>query len=152
MSDARRWGRRPEIAPAFLPNPAQELLLRAALLPGPVALDAWRAFQSLVEFDSIDGGSRRLLPLVHRNLRDVLADDPDAIRLRESYLRTWHANRLAFEALVPVLEALTRAGIRAMLLKGAALGVRYYGDVGLRPMADCDVMVPAIRQGRPPSC
>lgn len=143
-----RWGRRPEIAPAFLPDQTQELLLRAALMSGPAALDAWRAFQTLVAFDDIDGGSRRLLPLVHRNLRDRITDEPAALRLRESYLRTWHANRLAFEALAPVLDALRRAGIRAMLLKGAALAVRYYGDAGLRPMADCDVMVPADQAGQ----
>src|SRR5205823_5375320 len=65
-----------------------------------------------------------------------------------SYLRTWHANQMAFEALAPVLDAFGRAGIRTMLLKGAALTVRYYADYGLRPMEDCDVMVPG-EQVRP---
>ena len=62
---------------------------------------------------------------------------------RQSYLRTWHANQMTVESIVPVLDAFDRAGIRVMLLKGAALTERSYWDYGLRPMEDCDLMVPS---------
>ena len=129
--------------PAFVPNRVQELLLRAALMRRPFAEDAWREWQSLVDVDGLDSGSERLLPLVYRNLRDTVSNEPLGGRLRESYLRTWHANQMTFESIVPVLDAFDRAGIRVMLLKGAALTERYYRDYGLRPMEDCDLMVPS---------
>lgn len=147
MMRQRHFDRRQDVGPVFLPNRTQELLLRAALLPGSRARDCWREWQSLADVDRIDAGSQRLLPLVYRNLRNEVSNEPVGERLRESYLRTWHANQMAFEAVAPVLEAFDRAGIRTMLLKGAAMTVRYYGDYGLRPMEDCDLMVPAGQVG-----
>ena len=147
MTRSTDSGRRRDVVPLFLPDRTQELLLRAALLPGAAARDCWREWRSLVDIDRLDGGSQRLLPLVYRNLRDIVSTDPDGETLRDSYLRTWHANQMAFEAIAPVLEAFDRTGVRSMLLKGAALAVRHYGDYGLRPMEDCDVMVPAHQAG-----
>jgi hypothetical protein len=40
-----------------------------------------------------------------------------------------------------LIRSLEDAGIEALLLKGAAMILRYYEDAGLRPMADLDVMV-----------
>jgi hypothetical protein len=42
-----------------------------------------------------------------------------------------------------LLGELAAAGVRTLLLKGAALVTRYYGDPGLRPMNDFDIAVPA---------
>src|SRR5262245_21793621 len=147
MIRLRHSGRRQDVVPVFLPNRTQELLLRAALLPDSRARDGWREWQSIVDVDLIDAGSRRLLPLVFRNLRDQVSKEAHGEKLRDSYLRTWHANQMAFEGIGPVLDAFDRAGVRTMLLKGAALTVRYYGDYGLRPMEDCDVMIPAEQVG-----
>jgi hypothetical protein len=42
-----------------------------------------------------------------------------------------------------ILRFLHEAEIPTLILKGAALGLLYYKDLGLRPMADLDVLVPA---------
>ena len=54
---------------AFWPTPAQEHLLRAALLRGPAALAAWEAWSAQTDLDSLDAASFRLLPLLYVNLQ-----------------------------------------------------------------------------------
>jgi Uncharacterised nucleotidyltransferase len=122
------------------PTPEQTLLLRACLFQGAPALDAWKRWRQRVNFDSVDGASYRLLPLVYRNLKDELAE-PIASRLKGIYRHTWSRNQLLFHAVADMLRALDEAGIRSVLLKGAALAVNHYADAGLRPMADFDFMI-----------
>jgi hypothetical protein len=135
----------PDVAPAFLPSREQERLLRAALWRGEDALEAWHEWKSQVDIGCVDAGSERLLPLVYRNLGFRESLDPVMEKLRASYLRTWYANQLSFEATAPVVDAFQRAGIRTMFLKGAALTLMYYRDHGVRPMEDVDAMIPAGR-------
>ncbi|HLJ60346.1 MAG TPA: nucleotidyltransferase family protein [bacterium] len=49
----------------------------------------------------------------------------------------------AYAELETVLRALAAAGVRAMLLKGAALARFIYEDTSLRPFTDLDLLVPA---------
>ncbi len=63
--------------------------------------------------------------------------------LRQSYLGTLAQNMVAYHLLGQVLERLQQAGIRVLLLKGAYLAEQVYGDIGLRPMGDLDLLVPA---------
>ena len=72
---------------ALWPTPAQELLLRSALLTGPGALEAWQRWKSqhdLVESE-LDHGSFRLLPLVYRNLSAQGIEEPHLARLKGIY-------------------------------------------------------------------
>lgn len=130
---------------AFLPNPAQELLLQAALSEGDEAINAWRGYLSRVEFDDTDYGSSRILSLVYRNLHSQGFEDPYMGRMKGIYRRTWAENQKNFQHLHRVFAALGRAGIPAMLLKGSALILLCYRDLGLRAMGDFDVAVPAPR-------
>src|SRR5690242_11253266 len=124
------------------PTKEQELLLRAALLRGDEALAAWRRWRPLFEAGSFDEGSRRLLPLLYRNLK--LEQLPDHLfnRLKEEYLHTWSQNQFCLRRIQSVIAAFNEIAIRHMLLKGAALAILYYEDVGLRPMKDIDLLVP----------
>ncbi len=84
----------------------------------------------------------RVAPLLYRVWRGQ--DDPPAdvlSRLHSAYLLTAMSNALRFEALARVLHALSGAGVRAIVLKGAALAVTVYADPGLRPMVDVDLLV-----------
>lgn len=143
----RWWGRRTEsdVPPAFLPSREHECLLRAALWRGEDALESWHEWKSQVDMDRLDAASERLLPLVYRNLRSQDSRDPVIEQIKPHYLRTWYANQLSFDAMAPVVDAFQRAGIRTMLLKGAALTLLYYRDYGLRAMEDVDAMIPAGR-------
>jgi hypothetical protein len=134
VSDEARGGSR-------WPTPAQRLLLRAALLDGDAAADAWIAWRRDNDIDETDSGSHRLLPLLYRNLqRNGIVDD-DLGRLKGVYRQTWYRNRMSMHAAADVLRTLTSAGIETMVLKGAPLAIEQYGEPGVRPMNDIDVMV-----------
>ena len=89
----------------------------------------------------------RLLPLLWHHLteRGQDADQvPDPVRdeLRR-FAREATAGQLRLEGeLRRALAALDDAGIPVVLLKGAALVEAVYAHVGLRPMADLDLLVP----------
>ena len=124
------------------PDERQQLLLRAALASPPVAIEAWRQIGSAVELDALDLGSRRLLPLVWSNLRSH-GVDVDALAGRYQSARS--ANQALLAQLGELLRCLHDAGIPTVVLKGTALLVSAYPDIGLRPMSDVDVLVPVGR-------
>lgn len=138
---------------ASLPADARLLLACAARGPDPDALgpplDVDRGWSSLVE----RAVRHRLGPLVYATLRAAseagVVRPPDALlaRLRAIYDR--HAARAAarIARLSEIGPALERAGIPVIVLKGAALGPRLYGDPALRTMGDVDLLVPRDKQG-----
>jgi len=126
----------------YWPTRMHELLLKAALLQGDVALDAWNGWMAGVDLDRLDQGSYRLLPLLYRNLVACGVDDPLLRNLKGIYRMAWYRNQMLFRTAASLLQALHDAGIRTMLLKGLALSLLYYRDYGLRPMYDWDVVVP----------
>lgn len=127
------------------PSPAQLLVLHAALDEGPGALRAWRRWREEVEFDDVDHGSTRLLPLVYRNLPTGSFDPEVAGRLKGLYRRSWSHNQMIFRRAAEALGTLREAGIETLVIKGASLALLSYGDVGVRPMDDIDVLVPLER-------
>lgn len=132
------------LRPRRLPRD-QLLALRAALLPGPRAVEAFAEWRRLVDFEATDAPTYRLLPLMYRNLEDRLGADPVLGRMRGVYRRTWVLNAIKLEEGQRALASLDRAGVPTMLLKGAAMIARWSGDSGVRMMADYDVLVPKER-------
>ncbi len=128
---------------ACWPDPLTESLLRAAVLPPAPAADAWRALRPELVLDDLwDAEIHRLLPQVHANLRAAGVDDPDLQRLKGLRRRTWYDNQITLRKVRPALDVLAAEGIPVLFLKGVPLGLLHYGDLGLRPMADVDVLVP----------
>lgn len=127
------------------PTAAQQLVLHAALDPAPAAEAAWGRWREAVEFDAVDHGSTRLLPLVYRNLGAGAFDAEVAGRLKGLYRRSWSHNQLIFKRAAEALAVLEGAGIETLITKGASLAILSYGDVGVRPMDDVDVLVPIER-------
>jgi hypothetical protein len=124
------------------PTQVQELLLKACLSQGERAIAAWQAWKSRGAMEDLDPGSFRLLPLLYQNLREHGLQEPAMERFKEIYQLTWSQNQLRFHRMAALLGSLHEAGIRTMVLKGAALVLHYYGDHGLRPMVDFDLLVP----------
>jgi hypothetical protein len=126
---------------------SQLLLLRAALLEGSAAAEAaeeWFATNQDAAgqgFSCLEQGSRRLLPLVYRNVKEAL---PAELRrtLRQVSIGYWADNQKLFRRLDERLAWFQANGIPTMVLKGAALSVLHYRDKGVRPMADFDILVP----------
>jgi hypothetical protein len=127
------------------PSAEQLLVLHAALDPAPAAAAAWQRWREAVEFDDVDHGSTRLLPLVYRNLGAKAFDAEVAGRLKGLYRRSWSHNQLIFKRAAEAIAVLEREGIETLVTKGASLALLSYGDVGVRPMDDVDVLVPIER-------
>ena len=126
---------------SFVPTHEQELLLRAALLKGHGAIEAWKDWRSGIAVEEADPASHRMLPLLYRNLQAHGIQDPSMAIYKGVYRQTWYRNQVLFHTIAFVLRSFHAAGIRTMVLKGAALTMRYYRDYGLRPMNDFDVLV-----------
>ncbi len=123
------------------PTPRQKLLLRAALLRGGAAVQAWQEWKADARIDRLDLGSRRLLPLLYKNLQRHGVEEHLIDDLKRVYRTTWSNNRVLFRKMAALLRSFDSAGIQTLLLKGAPLVLMYYRDYGLRPMADFDVLV-----------
>ncbi len=126
----------------FWPTPEQELLLKAAILQGDDAIEAWKNWAAAINFDLLDSGSQRLLPLLYRNLVNQNIHHPVLDVYKGFYRMTWYKNRLLCHKIVDVLRLLESHGIQPLLMKGAVLADVYYGDWALRPMNDFDLLVP----------
>lgn len=128
------------------PSAGQTLVLRAALSPPEQGRLAWERWRAAAEFDAIDHGSARLLPLVYRNLGAGSFDPEVAGRMKGLYRRSWSHNQMLFRRAAGAIARLSEAGIETMVLKGASLSLLAYGDAGARPMDDVDVLVPIGRR------
>ncbi len=130
------------------PTEEQELLLRAALLPGPPAVEAWKEWSSRVDINTLHYGVARLLPLLYRNLQEHHIDHPLMGKLRGTYRYAWSKNQILFNEAGGLLKIFHQAGIETMILKGTALIILHYKDYGARPMEDFDFMVPTHQAGK----
>jgi Uncharacterised nucleotidyltransferase len=127
----------------FFPSTEQELLLKAALLDGREAVDCWNAWRAAIAIDDLDIGSQRLLPLLYKNLHRLGVNHPDMARYKSVHRYIWVANQLRIRQMAEILAALEAGAVPALLLKGIALASLCYGDIGQRPMADLDFLVPS---------
>jgi hypothetical protein len=145
-----RDGPRPALATADTRHPLalrddQRLALEACLRTGPAAIDAWERWKQVAHLDDLEPGTFRLAPLIYRHLSALGVRDPALGRFKGIYRATWCANQVLFRAMLPLVSRLQDRGVRVMLLKGTALSALHYRDLGARPMADLDVMVPRVQ-------
>jgi hypothetical protein len=132
------------------PDETEELLLRAALLPGDPGAAAWAVVRPRIDIDRLPGELHRLIPPLAKALAARGVEDPDLPRLKGVYQFSWYRNQLLLADAAALLGAMEAAGVATMLLRGAAMVVAYHGDAGIRPMNDLDVLVPAsqLEHGR----
>lgn len=120
----------------------KQFLLLKTLYPdrfgGPAYYRLWREAAC---FDDLDGGSFRLVPMLWKRLAQHAERDELFDRIKGIYRYTLYKNSLTLSRFRPVVRALHDAGVRVMLLKGAALLLRYHVDLGARPMNDVDVLL-----------
>jgi len=138
--------RRPGLDGSCWPDPDTEDVLRAAVLPGPAAVAAWdRARPSIDLRDGVLTDRQRLLPMVLANIGANIAAE-DAPDLKRLHREAWRDNQLHVHNAPRWLDPLS-GRVPAMLLKGMALAVSAYPDIGRRPMSDVDVLVPSPQIG-----
>lgn len=119
------------------------ILLLAGKLETPEQLLGW----TIEEWNALVKLAKVLFvtPLLYRQLTlpstCVLVPGEVAAQLRNAYYSCHAANAFLFHDLAAVLGGCAQAGIPVILLKGAYLAEAVYGDAGLRPMGDMDIMV-----------
>lgn len=88
----------------------------------------------------------RISALVYRHLRNPLYEHRIPIGISRDLERDYHGNLARSLTLRPelreILDALGAERIPTIVLKGAALVEQVYGEIGLRPMRDLDILVP----------
>ncbi|MCD6291042.1 MAG: nucleotidyltransferase family protein [Anaerolineae bacterium] len=95
-----------------------------------------------------DPDLRSLLPLIHYAFPDDALPLSDAARQRcaQAYYHTASRNTLIYQELSRVLDILGASPpIPVILIKGSALALTLYPNIGLRPMSDVDMLVPEDR-------
>lgn len=83
-----------------------------------------------------------VIPLLHRRVKGR-SGVPEwvALECREAYSNNAFRNFILYSEFSRVLGAFAAKGIPVLLLKGAYLAEAVYGDPGLRPMSDLDILV-----------
>jgi hypothetical protein len=117
-------------------TPAHRSLLLACLVPGGEMAEDWKHWRAEAS-EPLDDASARLLPLAHKNLGSIAG--PAA---SNAYKTSWLANIELVARMEEALVVLHAAGLRTLVLKGVALALLHYRDLGARTMSDCDVLVP----------
>jgi hypothetical protein len=82
-------------------------------------------------------------PLLLRNLlaADVRIPERQFKSLEQNNARTVRQNLFLTSEMLRATSSLSEAGIEAVPLKGAVLATRIYGDIGLRPFSDNDLLI-----------
>jgi hypothetical protein len=123
-------------------------LLSLTMLPGPTP-EAEGRIRSLasssLDWDYVISAASRLgtLPLLSNGLSRSEARVPPGVEAYGREARQLAAARtlLAERALVEIRRAFTRDGVPLMVLKGLPLAHELYGEPGLRPVGDIDLLV-----------
>lgn len=125
-------------------TPAEEMLLRACLLDGVAALEAFAKWRALHDLDtSHDEAQHRLIPLLYTNMTKCGLQDPILPKLKAIHRLSWGSAQQRNKVVGETITEFAAAGVPVMVTKGLALGQGYYADAGQRPMSDIDLMVPA---------
>ena len=82
-------------------------MLRACLIRDKEALIAWQTWRSRIDFDTLDPGSNRLLPLLYYNLSQLGLEDPLMKRMKGIYRYYWVQNQLLFHHAAVILDGLS---------------------------------------------
>jgi len=128
------------------PTPLEEQLLLACFAPKEDARAALSRCSELWAGAAPEPAATPLLPLVYRRWPAV---ENEIVELgRKGYFATWQRNRERMAQLAEIAARFRAGNIRWMALKGAALALRHYADLGLRPMSDLDILIRAEDVGR----
>jgi hypothetical protein len=141
VSAARTDGPDLETLNRVWPPERQILLLTAALgAPGP-AQAAWRRWNQLCTLDEATSPEVRLLASVARRMPELDPGSPLMSRLIGARRYIFTRTQLTLAAARPLLAALTDAGLRLLLIKGAARIAEDPKLAAERTLRDVDVLV-----------
>ncbi|MCP4022458.1 MAG: nucleotidyltransferase family protein [Desulfobacteraceae bacterium] len=88
--------------------------------------------------------TQRLLPLLYMNIKNHLHSAvPDEVvnRFKKAYINIAADNLYLTSHLLKVVSLLKKSGIAAVPVKGPITAQELYGDIGMRPFSDIDIIV-----------
>ncbi len=122
-------------------GPGETDMLRASLLSGDAARQAFEAWRPRLDWENITRSWQRLIPLLERNLVKEGIDDRLIDRFGGLRRYFWLRNLKQMKLAVGIIEELRQAGIPVLALKGLSIVACYFSDRSLRPMEDVDLLV-----------
>lgn len=129
------------------PNRSIDLLLRANLAPDDAAGQAWRDWQRIRSVDDATWLEVRLLAPLARRLAQLDPRSPYRATLEGVAKSSWTRTQLIIQDSASALDALRKAGIDFLLLKGAAHYAEGLAPATRRIMGDVDILVPPDATG-----
>jgi len=116
-------------------------VLRAALHRKPVEMDSFGTIDWPVLLEL--ARQHRLLPLLDRFAVEAGIEVPEEIRPNLSREAAENAARNLYMTaeLLRVMDALGKRGVQAACYKGPVVSLWAYGELGLRPFSDLDILV-----------
>lgn len=127
---------------------ADRVLLQACLRSGTEVRAAFERWKPFATPERLEGRILRLMPLLFRNLERNGISDPILPWLKGLAKHVWLTGTLRTQASLVQVRRLQDAGVRVLLLKGAALQARCPEIVDTRPMGDFDILVPPLQLRR----
>jgi mannobiose 2-epimerase len=121
-----------------------QTLFRCATEEPDIALGRWKDFTQTNDFKQLTDPERRLLPAVWKNLSSRFTEFPGKTRLKNLYRHSWAKNLLHQRLCEEAIRELAALGIPSIVLKGLALNITIYDDMGIRPAHDFDLLVPFV--------
>lgn len=142
--DATKLGFDYELPPprSCWPTLTQRLLLQACVGGPELAAAAFAAWHARVDVFRLDLGSNRLMALLYRNLERAGVRAPEHDVLKGNWRYHWYQNKTRMRELAGLQADFAAAGIPVAAMKGVPLMAFYYADLGVRPIADFDLLVP----------
>ena len=104
-------------------------------------MEAWKQWSGSVDFEDLDTGSYRLLPLLYKNLESHQVSGPIHEKLKGIFRHTFVTNQFQFKSLQSVLRALQLRKIPVILMTDAFLMAKVYENVGLRPHNHLSILI-----------
>ena len=123
------------------PDERQRLLVAAAVYGDERARSAWDRWRAGTTREQVTGADGRLMATAFGPLRRLGADDPLLDIAFGLHRRAWYTNQLALRAAAGIVSRLAHESLEVVVLKGAALCLQYYPDLGSRPMGDVDLLL-----------
>src|SRR5580700_3596431 len=134
--------RNPLPYPSSFPDEAEERLIKLVLCSNAEFRGQWDVWKQNTVFDDIDFATLRLLPLLYLRLSSLgIEDDEITGRIRGTYKLAWFRNQQLLAEVRKFVELCQEQRVPVILLKGLALLIDVYGDIGARFVADGDLLI-----------
>ncbi len=102
-----------------------------------------KAVNSTADWDAIYQVSEkyRVTPLLYHRLKHLDVPAPLLKKLKTAYIANHWINTELYRELSKILSTLQQADIPVIVLKGAHIAEKVYGNIALRPMNDLDILI-----------